>query len=238
MSQTIAELVREYLARNPVALESLRLGIASISRLARAIARETGEAYGYRPSIPAVKMALSRMEKQLSQEEARDRIREIIRILGKTTLTVHDNISVVTGSYESLPRLLQVLPGLLSRSRFVQLLQTFKSYTLIIAEEDAPRVLDAVGRSLSFQEGQSAHILSSPPSIVHTPGVLNWITGYLAAHDINITQIASCHTDTIIVVDSRLSGETYALLHSLIDRSRRASEEEAHILERSSSSAV
>ncbi|BAA80899.1 conserved hypothetical protein [Aeropyrum pernix K1] len=217
MSGVTAKLVREYVAGDPVLLECLRKGIVNYSALARRLAEDLEKATGEKHSVVAVKMALVRLAEKLESEP----IGEIERIIAASALAVQDYISVITVPRESITRALKIVSQLGENSRFIQFVQSLRTATIIVASEDKEKILERLQNVIEVIDRQSAVILVSPRSIVTTPGVVAYITGFLARSGINITQVISCYVDTILVLNSEEASKAYTLLHRLIDALRR-----------------
>ena len=214
---SIAALVRLYVSRDPCLLECISRGIVNHSELARVLAGEIAVGESYKPSIAAVKMALHRLAKQVSV----DRAPKVKRILAESALMVQDSVTVITVPREQMSKALSIAASLADKSRFIQVTQGFRTATIVIASEDAGKLLSKIGEPLEIIEDQAAIILVSPRDIIETPGFISFLTGYLSRQGINITQIISCYLDTIVVLDSKYASRAYRILHDLIDRLRK-----------------
>ncbi|MET1129302.1 MAG: ACT domain-containing protein [Thermoproteota archaeon] len=211
--RSVASLVRELLRRNPLLLSCIYSGYANYSEVARSIQRVAESLYGVRPSLSSIKMALVRLARSGVPPDAAERLR---RVLAESTLAVQDNVAVVTVPRETFSNMLRAVAKLAETSRFVQLTQGLRTATIVVAREDLEAVTGEI-QPLEVIEDQSAVLLISPREIIHTPGVIAFLTEHLARHGVNITQIISCHVETIIVVDSRDSVKAYKLLRDLVD---------------------
>ena len=69
-------------------------------------------------------------------------------------------------------------------------------------------------------EDQTAIVMVSPEEITRTPGVIAYITSALANNGINITQIISCHRETVIVCDRSEASRAYTVLENIISSAR------------------
>ncbi len=211
-----ASLVKSYVSNDPMLVECIKMGIVNYSALARRLAVELEELTGKKHSIVAIKMALVRMAESISG----DSVESVEKVVAASTLAVQDYISVITVPRESIVRALRIVAKYGEASRFIQFVQSLRTATIIVASEDKPRIVEDLGRSIEIIDGQSAVILVSPKGIVTTPGVIAYITGFLAKNGINITQVISCYVDTILVLDSSDASRAYTLLHQLIQRLR------------------
>jgi len=210
---SVAEKTRRIIERDPLLRECLARGLANISAVARHVAARIAEEEGEAPSLSSVKMAVSRLARQLEEAGGRARVEDV---LARSALALQDRIAVVTLPLSRLTEAVQAAYELAPRSRFVQLVESTSAVTLMVAEEDLDHVLGLVGDPLEVLRDQSAVIVVSPREIIETPGVVAFLTGYLAGYQVNITQIVSAYLDTIIVVSRRDAPRAYQALHNLI----------------------
>ena len=214
---SVASRVREIVLRDPILVECLARGIVNFSGLARKLAEEIRAVDGEVPSVVAVKMALIRIAEKLRGSG----IEAVEKIIARSALAVQDSVVVITVPREGISRAFKVASSLGGESRFIQVVQSLRSATIVVAREDAERVLREIGEPLEVIWDQSVVILVSPREIVETPGVVAYITGFLARHGINITQVISCYVDTLLVMNTAEAAKAYGLLHGLIDDLRR-----------------
>lgn len=210
---SVASEVRRLVGEDPVLRECIARGLVNYSEVARRIKAEL-EQRGVKASIASVKMALIRLAEKL-QASGYDKVE---RIIASSRLAVQDDIAVLTVPRDELMSALRLVGRLLPESRFIQVIQSVKTATIIVAEEDLDRLTVSLKRVESIIRGQSTIIIISPPDIVETPGVLYYLTGFLAHNNINITQVVSCYIDTIFVMSKTEAVKAYQLLHQLIDR--------------------
>jgi len=214
---SVAARVREIVLRDPILVECLARGIVNFSGLARKLAEEIRAVDGEVPSVVAVKMALIRIAEKLRGGG----IEAVEKIVARSALAVQDSVVVITVPREGISRAFKVASSLGGESRFIQVVQSLRSATIVVAREDAERVLREIGQPIEVIWDQSVVILVSPREIVETPGVVAYITGFLARHGINITQVISCYVDTLLVMNTMEAAKAYSLLHGLIEDLRR-----------------
>jgi predicted amino acid-binding ACT domain protein len=212
VTDSVASLVRRIVERDPCAWYCLYEGVVNLSALARVIAARIREETGLEPSLAAVKMALSRLARSRASSRT---LRRVASVIGRSTIVIQDRVAVATIPREGLPRLFEEAQGLW-RARFFQVTQSLRVATVVISEEDLPRLLRLYPEA-EVTRGQAAIVLISPEDIIGTPGVVATITSYLSFHGINITQIISCSVDTIIVLDSVIVSKAFTALHQLIN---------------------
>ncbi|KUH33573.1 hypothetical protein APY94_05085 [Thermococcus celericrescens] len=208
---SIAEIVRDEIMRRPFVRECMRLGIVNYSALARILVADAG----LDASIPAVKMALIRLGEELRDERSllEERVRSVV---GNSIIELQSDVSVITVSKEHLVRAVKDLLEIMSKSRFFQLTQARDTFTIVIASEDEAKVLGLVKEVVGILRDQTALTVISPEDIIETPGVVVFMTSALAANGINITQVISCHKDTIFVIDREEAPRAYQVLERII----------------------
>ena len=215
----VTEAARLVLSRHPAYVECLRRGVANHSAISRRIYGEVAELIGEKPEFETLKMAVIRIGKQLQAEgtEVEERVREV---LANSTIELKADVAVVTVRTRSLHGVAELLKSL--RSRFVQVTQGVDSITIAFDRRDYEDVMRKMDprNIVGLFENQAAIILISPEEIIGTPGVIAFVTNFLSNNGINLTQIISCHTDTIFVVGKEESVRAYELLKELIEGMR------------------
>ncbi|MHA1820564.1 MAG: ACT domain-containing protein [Promethearchaeota archaeon] len=69
---------------------------------------------------------------------------------------------------------------------------------------------------INIIKGQSSVILISPKDIINVEGVIAYLTHIIASNQINITQIMSCHPDTIFLIEKNDATEAYKAIQKKI----------------------
>ena len=214
MEGGVAGLVRERVERDPCLSDCLARGVVNLSELARQLAGELEETLGVEASVPAIKMALHRLSRRLRGDlKAR-----VEAVLSRSTLIIHDSVSVATFPGNLMPKALSVAAEIASKARFIQVTQGFRNATIVVSSEDLDYIIERVGEPLGVIRDQAAIIIVSPEEIITTPGVIAYLTTYLSVNGVNITQIISCYIDTIIVLDSKQATKAYNLLYNILRR--------------------
>ncbi|MEM0021607.1 MAG: hypothetical protein QW039_03545 [Fervidicoccaceae archaeon] len=219
---SVAEAVRFIVSKNQSMMECLSEGLVNYTWLAEKIADEVAKAAGRkRVNLDAIKAALIRYEEELKKEKAA-LMKSVGSVLARSTLELQNDISVLTVKKYTVERKLKEILEVASKSRFFNFTQGKKSYTLVISEED----VDSIEKILEKEDimdkvnGQSALIMISPYDIMFTPGVVNFLTRLMYLNSINITQIMSCYTDTILIISKADSVRALKLLQDVIEQQR------------------
>ena len=193
----IARRVRDYLDAHPALSDSLRLGIANHSALARRIATdleiEPGE---------AVVAACRRYPRGRGESFREAGIR---RLLKKSRIETRTKVAAITVSQgpDVLQRLGDVVEELLDENSLCRVIQVSRGIVVIVDEDSVARVVRPLRENqvLGVRRNLVELAVTSPESIEETPGLLTLLTGVMSARGLNIVEALSCFTDTIFLLD-------------------------------------
>ncbi len=219
---SIAEAVRIIVNQKQALLECLSKKIVNYTWAAQQLLEDVKKITGKkRVGIDAVKAALIRMEQELSREEKAIKERTGC-IMANSTLELQDDISVLTMRKYVVEKNIEDILGAAGKARFFNFSQGSRTYTIVVSSESLESIENIAGREgvLDKVSNQSAIVIISPYEIMSTPGVVSYITRLLFQAGVNITQIISCYTDTIIIVSKKDSLKALAVLQEAIERSR------------------
>lgn len=189
---SVAKSVRLYLRNRPYTLEALEKGIVNLSALSREIGQELGI-----DSPAAIKAALRRFSSEL-QKQKRRRERRVLKVLKNSTIALQDGVNVVrTGG------------PLKVKAKFAVRLGDARVYVVDKLEKTPKDVM-------SLRKDCGMFVITSPPEIEKTPGVVAYLTSILAEQNINVIEFVSCYTCTILVVDRKDILRTYEILSQVI----------------------
>lgn len=196
---SVQRSVRNIILNRPCILEAIKLGIINFSGLARLIEPEVRERVGRKVTLASIKMALFRYYELMRGGEKRLE-KDIQNLLAKSSLQLISDIIVITFREKIIYRRLNEILSKIEEYRFFQLTQGI-GYMTIVVDEESFKKLYSVTRDLPVEiliKNQAALILTSPREIISIPGVISYLSFILASNGINITQIISCHIDTIL----------------------------------------
>ena len=195
--------------------------VVNFTELARRIRPLVEESVGGRVAVDSVKMALIRYAERRGGEH--DWRSSVMRLLARSRVEARTGIAVVTVSVAVLPKLVRLAEALLGRARIFTVMQALTTVTIIVDEEHLDQVVGLIGREniVELLKDQAAVIIVSPREVITTPGFLAYVTGVLARNGINITQVESCHTDTIIIVSKRDLYRAFKLVTDIVEMARR-----------------
>ncbi|MBO8173779.1 MAG: ACT domain-containing protein [Thermococcus sp.] len=218
---SITKVVKDLIMSKPAIRECMILDIVNYSALARLLLEEL-ESKGIKTSTGAVKMALIRLGGELKKE--RESLeRQIKNVIARTVIELQSDLTVVTVEKRVLLNRIERLSKIMEKARFFQLTQGVETFTIVVSSEEKEEIIKILREGIvDIIEEQTAIILISPDEIIETPGIVAFVTSALSSNGVNITQVISCHKDTIFVLDRRVAPKAYQILEELILKMRKA----------------
>ncbi|MEM2146960.1 MAG: ACT domain-containing protein [Candidatus Jordarchaeaceae archaeon] len=215
---SIAEAARLIVGGKPSILDGMRQGVINFSALADMIKDQVMEMVGKKEvNVDSIKMALMRYAEELKSKK-QFLERRIAEVAANSILELKNNEAVVTINHKGvISRRGEILKAIDS-FRFLQLTQGTETFTVVTDLHSKKKIVEVVGESNIILEidDQSAIIIVSPKQIIEVPGVIAYITDLLSTNGINITQIISCYTDTLLIVDRKDALKAYQILENKI----------------------
>ncbi|MFB6283880.1 MAG: ACT domain-containing protein [Halobacteria archaeon] len=204
---SLAQECREAVSRHPYILDALREDIVNYRGLARKIKPEIeGEEEGS-VDIEAVTTALRRFGEEL-QEGGREfeKVREVI---SESRVSLRGNVVSITATEVG-----DVNPG----EGFFHQVQGRDYTTLVVDDKEVEKTKENVeGKVVEEVEDLTCLTVESPEEIAEVPGVLSHMVSRFMAEEINIVDITSCYTETIVVVEKRDAIKALETLENTIE---------------------
>jgi len=146
-------------------------------------------------------------------------------VVAKTVIELQSDLIVITAERRAVLNNLEQLFKVMENARFFQLTQGVETFTLVLSSEEKEKVLKIIQPKaiVDLIEEQTAIVLISPEEIIETPGIIAIMTSTLSSSGVNITQIISCHKDTIFVLNRRDAPKAYQILEDMILKMRKTS---------------
>jgi hypothetical protein len=217
-SISIAEATRRVVQVHPSILDGIKQGVINYSALAELI-RERVLRLANRKSvqIDAIKMALMRYAEEL-KESKKLLETNVSKIIAASELELKNDVTVFTVLQHALINKFDALTKFVEGSRFFQIIQGTKTFTIAAHQNLLPSLVDLIEEKniIATNKNQSALILISPQEIIETPGIVAYVSDLFANYDINITQFMSCHLDTIFIISREDSINAYKVLEEKI----------------------
>jgi hypothetical protein len=189
---SLAQECREVVSRYPFILDGLREGVVNYRAVARRIKPEVEERAGRDVDIEAVTTAVRRYGEELREDDEGEDARSV---LADSRVSLRGNVVSVTATeFGDLPEV----------SGFVHLVRG-RDYTTVVTDDDNSEEVRAAveGEVVERVDDLTCITVESPDDIVDVPGVLTRMVSRFSSEEINIVDITSCYTETIIVVEKR-----------------------------------
>lgn len=206
---SLAQDCRETASRYPYVMDALREGIVNYRALARRLKPEVEELRGGEVDIEAVTTALRRYGADL--QEGDGRLDDVKRVLSESRVSLRGNVVSITAT--------EIKPSS-PDTGFFHLVRG-RNYTTVVADD---RNLNELKESIEGEVVEERHDLTgitveSPEEIAEVPGVLSHMVSRFMSEGINIVDITSCYTETIIVVEKLDSVKALEVLEEVIEAS-------------------
>ncbi len=215
---SIAEAARLIVGSRPSIVDGLRQGVINFSALAEMIKEQVMEIVGKQSvNVDSIKMALMRYAEELKSKKKLLE-EQITEVIAKSILELKNDVAVLTVDQKNfIVRFDQIFKSLNS-FRFLQLTQGNETFTVVTDLQSKEKIVEVVGqKSIILEiEDQSVIVIISPHQIIEVPGVIAYITDLLSTNGVNITQIISCYTDTLLIVDRKDALRAYQILENKI----------------------
>jgi len=205
-----AEIVRKYIKENPDIKDYLNRGLINISALSREIIANTSV-----NDFDATMAALKRYRNNgLAVNNS--------EILDRSNLEMSSNISLIAvkKSYESL-KIITGITGNLKKLNSINLIETKNCFSIIGDNETIKGFSNFFSDEQIIEHKKNLGELSiiSPEEIEKTKGYINFITMLLYRAGINILDIVSFYSDTIIILEEKDLTDAFKIISAkMIER--------------------
>jgi hypothetical protein len=224
----LSRLVREILEEDLSIQDALHRGYANVSAVARTVKPLVQQRSHRHVNLASLITTVKRA--RLDYRGPQPSIRAVA---AGSIVNVRTDVAKV--SMEKSMRALETVRKLLAeyQQEFLQVSESLHAITLIFDQRLNEEVRIACRREKIFEEefNLAAIIVQSPPAIVKTPGCILAFLSQLSRRRINIEDVVSCYTDTIVIVQMAEVGRAFAALTDMIAAARvrpaRASPSEA-----------
>ncbi len=215
---SVAEASRRIISTRPSVMDCLKQGVVNFSALAEVIKDQVAMLCKRRSvNVDSIKMALMRYSEELKRKR-RTIEKQVVDVVARSILELKNDVAVLTINQAVFPVYIDRIVKLVETSRFLQVTQGTTTFTVATDLETKSKIIELVGKRniIDILDDQSAIIIISPPEIIDVPGVISYITDLLASNNVNISQIISCYTDTILIVDRRRALQAYKIIEDRI----------------------
>ncbi len=206
----ITKTTINFIQNNPPIKQTLQQGLLNYSSTARLIISQTDLK---KKNFDAIIVALRRYHDSLKKNQ--DHTSNIKKILRQSTLSIETKMVVYViskGHYWEL--LEEVQRKAKRRNKTLQVIEGVSEAT-IIASEVFTDYLDIQLKYKIKKKNLDLALITirSPETLEEVPGVVAYVFSLLAEHNINIVEMMSCWTDTILVFKKEDLGKVTDLLN-------------------------
>ncbi len=185
--------MRAYIENHPFVSNMLAAGIVNYSALARKMQKEIGG------NADTIKVAIARESDNAVKFRGYDEAR-VFEILKKSRISIQDKTAVVMSENKlSIPRLIA---------------SEITENNIYIVDQTKLDITET--KHMKISKDLVALVINSPEKIEHTPGVIAFLTQFFASKGVNIRELISCYTDTIIVLDQKNGARVFELLQEFL----------------------
>ena len=195
---SISDTVRVYLKNKPYTQEALEYGIVNFSALARLIQKELGI-----KNYQAIKAAIRRYAEHIESVKGSIETRAL-RVLKENRIALLDGVHVIVSEEElDIPNDAKV---------------KIDEYYVYLTRKDAVRGMTRKAREsiIKVNDNCSTLIIYSGENLESGSGVVAFLTSLLAEQNINVVELISCYTETIIVVNRADALRSYEILSGIV----------------------
>lgn len=194
----ITKITNEYINNHPSIRDCIKKKAINYSALARIILKE---AKLTKENFDAIVIACRRYAEKESRLDIQEE--QIIRILKSSKLEVKTKIAVaILYKTANTEKLLSLEREAKKSAENFHLIEGTNSITILLPQELLGKLKKLFKYSiLKIHPELVELIVKSPKEIEFTHGLVAYLSSLLAEHNINIVELASCWTDTIIVIE-------------------------------------
>jgi aspartokinase len=220
MSQyrSISAVVRQVIDMDSSIQDAIEREYANYSAIARIIQPTVSRMLGKEIRVETLVTSVKRLRGQYKRASP-----NIVAIISQSKVNVRTDVSKI--SVKRIPVTRQIVRDLMARygNRFFQLLEGITAMTIVYDRKLHARLRKLLQRRYVIDEREelAAIIITSPPGITHTPGCVNAMLQQLARRGINIEEVISCYTDTILLTSIENGPAAFDALSTLIYSCRR-----------------
>ncbi|MEM4444439.1 MAG: hypothetical protein QXJ21_03630 [Thermofilum sp.] len=213
---SLVKIAQRLILSMPYIIEAMKLNIVNYSSLARLLKEDMERLSGRKLGEGSVKIAVLRAVKSLLEEYPPPE--RLSRALRGSELRVVEGLSVLSVAMHEGDKLLEGLSQV-EKAKFVQFIQGFSAFTVVAEESVASELLSRVNSRnvLQYLREQAAIILTGPPDILVTPGVVSHLAMSLSSRGINLTEVLSSYRDVIFVVSRSDVGRAVEVIRNLLE---------------------
>lgn len=200
MAKSLAQVTRELIEQKPYLKYALEKNIVNHSALAQQIKNDLEKTLGRKVSIDAIAVSIRRYAETL-QKTAGENEKKLLKLLSKSKLNLKNDVADITFE-KDFDGLKNVKP--------VHLIRGINATEVILNQDDLPKI--NLKEAIKVRENLVELTIVSPPEVETTLGWVQYIAELLAENNINMVEIVSCYTDTILILEEKDALKAYEIL--------------------------
>ena len=208
MARSIAKQVSKLLDADPYIKQSLKLGVANYSAIAKKLKKE----HLHKASLEAVKAAVRRYS---LGEDSFDYVKDLKELLSRTKIALKSDMCVLTLFPDTKLDLDRITKKI---GKDFSIVRSTNAITVMLDQEQQENALKLIGRQnvVKSTRNHYALTLQSPKGIEATPGFVAFFSEVLARNGINILEYYSCYTDTVFILARKDALKAYSLFDRVL----------------------
>ncbi|MBR9692826.1 ACT domain-containing protein [Candidatus Woesearchaeota archaeon] len=193
---SIQKDVEAFIREQPAILEALEQDLLNYSALVRKVIKETSLK---QKDFDAILVAIRRFRDKTQKNPKQKR--DIRQLLRESTIEVRNRRAVVILDKDAPLRLLNHIIERVEREQeHISIANTAHAVTVITHERFLPLFVKLDPYIRKRTEDLAGITIHSPENLEEVPGVIAYLTNLLAGKGVNVVELTSCYTDTIIIV--------------------------------------
>jgi hypothetical protein len=218
VKNSIADYTREIVESDYAIIQALSENYANLSALARKIDFLIKEKTNKKVNIQAIISALKRIRNNLKISS-----RKNFEVLATSSLSVRTDLAKISVKASKLNA--EILTKMMEKfyESIVQISWSPTAYTIVFDEILHPNIISSFKKEeiLEDKKRLAAIIVHSSENIIETPGCVSSILNKIALREINIEDVVSTYTYTLLLFKSEDIIKAFDALNSLISECRR-----------------
>ncbi|MCL7394880.1 MAG: ACT domain-containing protein [Thaumarchaeota archaeon] len=212
-NRSIAQVIRHLIDIDVPLQDSLQRGYANLSAMARILRPTVERLVGDKVSLDTIVTTLKRLRGTYNTITF-----NVAYVIAKSMVNVRTDVARL--SLKKNAKLLKASRNIVSRYQkgFVQVLEGLSTITLVYDSSLHEKIVSKFpSKDIIYENANMAAIIvKSPKEISSTPGCIATILQQISRRGINIDEVISCYTDTIIVIKPGDVGRAFESLTGLI----------------------
>jgi hypothetical protein len=218
VKNSIADYTREIVESDYAIIQALSENYANLSALARKIDFLIKEKTNKKVNIQAIISALKRIRNNLKISS-----RKNFEVLATSSLSVRTDLAKISVKASKLNA--EIITKMMEKfyESIVQISWSPTAYTIVFDEMLYPNIISFFKKEeiLEDKKGLAAIIVHSSENIIETPGCVSSILNKIALREINIEDVVSTYTYTLLLFKREDVIKAFDALNSLISECRR-----------------